>query len=133
MKRYIFILSLVCFTIGTYAKIVTLIPDQTYEVLVPLPGVTAVSRIFFDALTTEWGYKDRIVDAQKYELRSFVLFSCDQNLERGKIFNITNDDIVVHVKYFWPHDIVEEDIHVKPRTFSRILSGGWPQKIVCTF
>ena len=133
MKRFYITLCIICLSITAFPKSITLIPDQTYEVIVPMVGVTKVSAIMFEALIEDFGCKDRVIDAQNHRLKSCLIFSCLESLERGKIFNITDNEIVVNLKFYYPHDIVEEDIVVKPRTFSRIISGGWPQKIVCTF
>lgn len=84
-------------------------------------------------LAVRAGARDRIVDKNSCKMKNCMIFSCDYELERGKIINITDEKIVVHVKYYFPHDVVEEDKEVLPRTFSRIISGGYPQKIVCSF
>lgn len=133
MKRIVSLFIVLIVSLGAYTKTITLIPEQQTKVIVPLVGITRVSNNMFYALVSDFGCKKYVISENNYSFRSFVLFSCDQNLERGKIFNITDDEIVVHVKFYYPHDVVEKDIEVKPRTFSRILSGGWPTKIVCSF
>lgn len=133
MRRFFFVMCVICLSMTAFPKSVTLIPFQTYDVIVPMVGVTKVSATMFDALIKDFGCEDRIVNPQNFQLKSCIIFSCLESLERGKIFNITDNEIVVHLTYYYPHDIYEEDIVVKPRTFSRISAGGWPQKIICTF
>lgn len=133
MKRFLITLYIMCSSMMAFPKSLTLLPDQTYEVIVPMVGITKVSATMFDALITDFGCGDRIVNAENCQLKSCIIFNCLESLERGKIFNITDNEIVVHLTYYYSHDIYEEEIVVKPRTFCRISAGGWPQKIVCTF
>ena len=133
MKRLFLLFCLACFSLGTFAHTVTLVPNSGYEKLVPLSGVTKVSGGMF-GLAVRSGARDRIVDSDACKLKRCMIFSCDFELERGKIINITDDVIVVHAKYYYYNgNLKEEDIEVLPRTFSRLMGGYDVEKIVCTF
>lgn len=121
-----------------YSKTIVLTPYDHYEEFVPLAGSTCIrnNQLFRAiAIWRDLGEEPakQLINEPEKRVKNFLLFSCLETLERGKIFNITDNEIVVHLKYYYPHDVFEEEIVVKPQTFSRITSGGWPQKIVCTF
>ena len=117
---------------SSYAHTVTLIPNYVTEQVVPLAGVTTVSDGMF-GLAVKSGARDRIVDSRSCKLKSCLIFSCDYELERGKILNISDNEIVVRVTYIYNGYTETEEKNVLPRTFSRILSDEGVQKIICTF
>ena len=132
MKQWLLILCMVL-TACNASHQVTLTPVDCTIVQVPVSGITQVSDNMFYALVGSFCCGNRVYSERQYKFKSFVLFSCDEYLERGKIFNITDEEIVVHTKFYYAHDVYEEDIVVKPRTFNRIISGGCPWKIECYF
>lgn len=132
MKRLILSICIVCFTLGVFAHSITLVPNTGYEKLVPLSGVTKVSDGIF-GLAVKSGARDRIVDKDVYKLNRCVIFSCDYELERGKIINITDKVILVQATYYYDGSTEWEKIEVLPRTFSRLMGGDGVKKIVCTF
>ena len=135
MKRFILLLSIVCLSLGTYASsyTVTLVPDTGYEKYVPFSGATKVSSAMFDAIV-KWLGEERISDASEYKLKRCMFFSCDDELERGKIFNITDEVVNVHATYhYYDGSVRNEDINVLPRTFSRLMGGKNVESIDCTF
>lgn len=133
MKRILLSLCIVCLTLGAFAHTVTLYPNTGYEKLVPLSGVTKVSDAMF-GLALRAGAQDRIVDRDACKLKRCMIFSCDYELTRGKIINITDDVIVVYATYYYyDGDTRNDEIEVLPRTFSRLMGREGVQKIVCTF
>lgn len=136
MKRFGFlacVLSMLAFSscsFGPTTHTVTLVPYQTYEQVVPLSGTTQVSDMIY-SLAVRAGAQDRVIDKKTCKMKCCLIFNCLEDLERGKIVNISDQEITVHAKHYYPHDIVEEDIIVKPRTFDRINS--YASKVVCTF
>lgn len=117
---------------STFAHTVTLIPNQVTEKVVPLSGVTAVSDGMF-GLAVKSGAKNRIVDSKSSKLKSCLIFNCNYALERGKILNITDDEIVVRAIYYYNGYTETKEIEVLPRTFSRLIAREGVQKIVCSF
>lgn len=111
----------------------TLTPKTGYQKVVPLSGVTTVSNGLF-GLAVKSGARDRIVDSNTCKLKSCIIYSCDQELERGKILNITDDVITVHAEYYYCDGHTKsEDIEVLPRTFSRLRGGKNVRRIICSF
>lgn len=117
---------------NTFAHTVNLIPNQVTEKVIPLSGVTAVSDGMF-GLAVKSGARNRIVDSKSSKLRSCVIFSCDYKLERGKILNITDDEIMVQTIYYYNGYTETKEIKVLPRTFSRLIAKEGVLKIVCSF
>lgn len=135
MKRFILLLSIVCLSIGTYASsfTVTLVPDTGYEKYVPLSGATKVSSAMFEAIV-KWLGEERIADSTENKLKRCMYFSCDFELEGGKIFNITDEVVDVHATYYYyDGSVMKEDIRVLPRTFSRLKERKNVESIVFTF
>ena len=133
MKRILVLFCITCISLGIYAHTVTLIPNSGYEKLVPLNGVTKVSDGIF-GLAIRSGARNRIVDKDACKLKRCMIFSCDYELERGKIINITDDVIVVRaVYYYYDGSSKAKKIEVLPRTFSRLMGGEGIKKIICTF
>ena len=67
MKRFFFVMCVICLSMTAFPKSVTLIPFQTYDVNVPMVGVTKVSATMFDALIKDFGCEDRIVNPQNFQ------------------------------------------------------------------
>ncbi|MBE6255303.1 MAG: hypothetical protein E7105_07305 [Prevotella sp.] len=133
MKRFMLSFCIMFLSCVTYAHSVILVPNTGCEKVVPLSGVTKVSEGIF-GLAVRSGAKDRIVDSNACKLKRCMIFSCDYELERGKILNITDDVIVVRVTYYYYDGHSRKDeIEVLPRTFSRLMGKEGVQKIVCTF
>ncbi|MBE6255305.1 MAG: hypothetical protein E7105_07315 [Prevotella sp.] len=133
MKRLMLFFCTVCIACVAFAHSVTLVPNTGYEKLVSLPGVTKVSDGIF-GLAVRSGAKDRIVDSNACKLKRCMIFSCDNELTRGKVLNITDNLIIVHATYYYFDGTTRtERIEVLPRTFSRLMGKEGVQKIVCTF
>ena len=136
MKRIGFLICMACIwglsscNFGPTTHTITLVPYKNYEQVVPLSGTTQVSDMMY-SLAVRAGAKNRVIDKKTCKFNSCLIFNCLENLERGKIINISDKEITVHAQHHYPHDIYEEDIVIKPRTFERIQSNA--SKVVCTF
>ena len=136
MKRkllFFCIVCIACVACGPVSHSVTLVPNTGYQQIVSFSGETTISEEMFE-LAVKSGANDMIADSDAYKLKRCMIFSCDEELERGKIINITDDVITVHATYYYyDGNTRTEEIEVLPRTFSRLIGKEGVQEIECTF